>query len=371
MTKELIKKIIRKLLYLKSEYILNRNINKLYKKLNVKNSNLNEDFIKKHKIYWSQLKKNVNTKWFKVYSTVNGNSDIQYIPENIYFNIIEPKLNNRSLAYAYADKNFYEIFYNERDLFPESIIRNIDGFFYDRNFQLLNENNNLISDYLSNYGKIIVKPSTESGGGKRVELFVKNNGIFVNSANITLSLDYLKNIYRTNYIIQNYISQSNYLAQFNKSSLNTIRIFTYRSVINDKILPLHSILRIGKKGNFIDDQNVGGIACRIKSDGKLMDFGTDIFGKKYSEYNGISFAQVGRVPEIEKIKNIASQMARKNIHSRLLGFDFAVDINNKIKIIEVNHLWIGINFFQMNSSSVLGQFTDEVIQFCKKTNNFN
>lgn len=364
MIKDIIKNIFEKLLYIKAEITWKRHINKIYRHLRIKNYDLNDDLVIKHQQYWEQLKKKVNPKWFRVYSYITDNPDIHYVPENIYFNIIEEKLNNRKLALAYGDKNFYEVFYDDNDIFPESIIRNIDGVFYDRGYNLLILDENLLPQYLNDYHKVLIKPSADSGGGRKIQLFINKVGQFINSQNQNLTLDYLSNHYTNNYVIQNYIQQSDFLAQFNSSSVNTIRIFTYRSVVTDEVIPLHAVLRIGKQGNFIDDQNIGGVACIINNDIRLNDYATNYFGEKCYEYNGITFSKIEGIPKVGEMKQQAVLFARKNIHSRVMGFDFTIDSESNIKLIEINHLWTGINFFQMNGSAVFGKYTDEVIEFC-------
>jgi hypothetical protein len=363
--KEQIKLIIKKLLYMKAEIGWKRSIDKIYRHLKVKDSTVNKNLVIKHQKYWGQLKKKVNPKWFKVYSFITNNHDIHYIPENIYFNIIEEKLNNRTLALAYGDKNFYELFYKNFEIFPDAILRNINGSFYSKDYKLLNLEEESFNEFFNKYEKVLVKPSVDSGGGKKIQLFTKQNERFLNNKNEHLTLGHLIKNFGNNFIIQNYISQSNFLAQFNLSSVNTIRIFTYRSVVSDDVLPLHAVLRIGKKGNYLDDQNFGGVACKINEDSKLNEYATDRMGNKYYEYNNIIFANIKSVPNVQEMKQYAVQFAPQNIHSRLIGFDFTVDIQNNIKLIEINHLWTGINFFQMNASSVFGKYTDEVIEFCK------
>jgi hypothetical protein len=135
--------------------------------------------------------------------------------------------------------------------------------------------------------------------------------------------------------------------------------------VNDEVIPLHAVLRIGKKGNYIDDQNVGGVACRINDNYRLNDYATNYFGDKFYEYNGITFSQVEEIPKVKEMKETAVVLARKNIHSRVMGFDFTIDSEENIKLIEINHLWTGINFFQMNGASVFGKYTDEVLLYCK------
>jgi hypothetical protein len=216
------------------------------------------------------------------------------------------------------------------------------------------------------HNKIIIKPSVDSGGGRKIRLFNKSGNGFCDENGNQLSLNLLNEQFEKNYIIQEYITQSKYLSRFNNSSVNTIRIFTYRSVKTDEVHALHAVLRIGKSGHYLDDQNVGGVACRINDDSTLSGFATNYFGEKFKEFNGIVFSDLDKVPHVNEMKQIAVQLAAKNIHSRVVGFDFTVDHKNNIKLVEINHLWTGINFFQMNGEPVLGEFTDEVIELCRK-----
>ncbi len=357
--------LINILRYNRSEITYRKHIKKIYNHLKIDSSSIDKNLVSEHKKYWNQVAKNVNEKWFIVYSYITANPDIRYVPENIYHNIIEEKLNNRKVAYAYRDKNFYEIYYDNKAIFPDCILRNIDGFFYADDYKFLNLDENSFLNLLSNYKNVLIKPSLESGSSKKIELFKKADRKFFNKQNELLTLQYLNKNYRGNFLIQDYIKQHKYFSQFNPSSVNTIRIFTYRSVINDEIKVLHTVLRIGKKGNFVDDQFFGGIACKINDDHLLYNYATDKFGNKYYESNGIKFSEVSEVPMIDEMKNLSVIIAKKNIHSRLMGFDFSVDALNNVKLIEVNNQYAGINFFQMNSSPVFGEYTDEIIEFCK------
>lgn len=364
--KQNIKKSIKHALLIKDDVIWNRHIGKVHKHLKIDRKQIDSKLISEHVKYWSQIKRSVNPKWFEVYYHITGNPDIRFAPENIYFGIIEDRLNNRELVLAYADKNFYEMYYQIPNLFPQTLLRNIDGFLYDTAYNFLDYNDKNLDKYLSGHNKIIIKPSVDSGGGRKIRLFSKNNNGFYDENGDRLGLHLLDKQFEKNYIIQEYINQSEYLSRFNDSSVNTIRIFTYRSVKTDEVHALHAVLRIGKKGNYLDDQNVGGVACRIEDDSTLSNFATNYFGEKFVEFNGIVFSDSGKVPHLNEMKQIAIQLAERNIHSRVIGFDFTIDHQNIIRLVEINHLWTGINFFQMNGEPVLGEFTDEVIELCRK-----
>jgi len=370
MIKKAIQNVYKVLKYFNSENKYARKIYRIKKYLRIEKSVINKEYRQKHLLYWKQLKKNVNPTWFDVYYFVTNKPDIYFVPENIYYNIIESKLNNREISFAYKDKNFYDLFYAKENLFPECIIRNIEGFFYDQNYKALSPNDELFSVILSKYQRVLVKPSIDSGGGRKIQLFNKVQNKFKNKNVDELSLNYLKQNFNCNYLIQNFIEQAPFFSQFNPSSMNTARIFTYRSVVTNEVISLKSVLRIGKKGSFVDNQAAGGISCNINENHSLNNYAIDKFGNKYFEYNGIIFSDLPKVPMIEDMKNIAVNLAEKNIYSRLIGFDFCLDIDGRVRLIEINNQFAEINFFQMNSSSLFGKYTDEIVRFCKKTKDY-
>lgn len=367
--KNSIKKIYEDLRYLRSEYAYKKKINKIHRHLHINNASIDREIIKRHVDYWKHLKDNVNTKWFEVYSTVSNKPDIFYVPENIYQNVIEAKLNDRKLSFAYKDKNFYELFYDQKDIFPECIIRNINGFYFDKTYQPVKLDESIFFKTISKYNKILVKPSVDTGGGKNIELFQIENGKFINSKQQSLSLDYLRKSYNKNFLIQNYIPQDLFFARFNPTSVNTVRIFTYRSVLTDEVIILQNILRIGKKGSVVDNQAMGGISVRINENSILSDYAIDKYGNKYYDYNEIKFSQINTaVPCLDNMRSLAKCLAVKNIYSRLMGFDFCLSSDGQVKLIEINNQFAEINFFQMNGSPLFGKYTDEIVQFCKNQN---
>lgn len=360
--KKIIYTIINRLKYYKSEFEYKRKIALIYS--NIKPSVKDTKGIEKHVKYWSRLKKNINPKWFTVYSFLSKNNDIKYVPENIYYNVIEPKLNNRELSFSFKDKNFYDLFY-EKDVFPTNLVRNINGIFYNHNYDMLNLNNDNLVELLIPHNKIIIKPSIESGGGKNIEMFELKNDRFINDKNEELSKTYLQRNFHENYVVQKFISQDSFFTKFNETSVNTIRMYTYRSVKNDNVCVLHSLLRIGKKGSIVDNQAMGGISCIINEENNLNDYAINKFGQKFRENNNVVFSEVGAIPKLKEMKELVKKLAAKNIHSRIMGFDLCLDESGDIKVIEINNQYAEINFYQMNGSPLFGNYTDEVLDYCK------
>ena len=340
-----------------------RKIKKIARNLQYARHSFDKAKIISHQKQWKKLKKNVNPLWFKVFSYLSGMEDINYVPEDIYYTVIEPCLNNKQVNKSYADKNIYDIFF-EKNLFPKTLLRNIDGNFYDENYnRLLLETINF-EKWGDTFPKLIIKPALDSGGGKDVGLFSFSGENYTDKNGRVLDFIWMQNKYNRNYLIQPYIEQHSFFRQFNEDSVNTVRVFTYRSVKDDVVIPLHTLLRIGRKGSHVDNQASGGISCGIDKSGNLNGFAMDKYGVKYFNVNGVSLDKNYQLPWFDKIIKTAINLASKNLHSRLLGYDFCVDINENLKIIEINNLNNEINFYQMNNGSLFGEYTQEIIDYC-------
>jgi len=347
-----------------------RKINKIYS--NVAEKQASQNILpdeNKHKRRWNVLNKHINPYWYRTYSYISGIEDINYVPEDLFYGIVEPALNDFSLSQAYADKNFYNKYYPDLNIFPETLIRNINGIFYNGNYECLKEN---IEKYFEDEPKIIVKPSLDSGGGRKVQIFYRqNDDLYYNNQGEKLDIDYLKKNFKKDYLVQKCIQSQDFFRKLNETSLNTVRIFTYRSVKTNDIIINNSVLRIGKKGAEVDNQASGGISCFIDENGRLSKHAIDKYGNKYFNIpsNPASkFSDLGEVPRFNEIKEIAKEIAKRNYYHRLLGLDFCVDSENNIKLVEINNEESEINFFQMFGASLFREYTDEIIEYCVLNN---
>jgi len=300
--------------------------------------------------------------YFDFFYSVNNIASPDYIPLGLYYSFIEPVLNNRLLTAAIKDKNFYQLFMKDIPA-PKTITRKINGIYYNEDFQQIVPDDEFISELNKNYDKLILKPSVESGAGKSIYLFQKKNN-FLSDNNVKLSSVFFSS-YKPDFIIQEFVNQHPYFKKFNPSSNNTIRIFTYRSVKNDCINVLHTLLRIGKEGSYLDHDNFGGVAISIKGNFHFNECSYTIDGDKKTIYNDISFKDEGKVPYISEIQNLAKQIAGKIFYARLLAMDFTIDENGKPLLLEINCWNNGVSQYQMNNGSLFNEFTLEILEYCK------
>jgi hypothetical protein len=299
-------------------------------------------------------------KYLDFFYSVSSNADEKYIPLTTYFVDIEPFLNPVRYIAAIGDKNIYDLHFPDIAT-PRTYLRKINGIYYDRRYRHISLSNVNLLELLEGADRIILKPSVESGSGKSIELFEKSNDAYVSDGK-RLDEGVLEAF--PDFVLQECVTQHPYFRKFNPDSNNTIRVLTYRSVSDDRIHVLHRLLRVGRKGSFLDHDNLGGIAIGISASGELKAVGYDGAGTRCSSFNGIQLGDQGKVPFIEQLEEMASRIAGTITYGRLLAFDFTVDDSGTPLLIEINCWRNGISQYQMNNGSLFQEFTREVLDYC-------
>jgi Sugar-transfer associated ATP-grasp len=350
--------------------LLTAKIRKIKKGLNMKDGGTRKpgtELREKHLQLWKDYRRSINPDWLDVYTAISGRQNHRYVPEDIYYTEIEPRLNNKLFSKAWTDKNSYDLFLGGRVKMPEVVLRCIDGVLYTPDFRPAGRPGEFRGFPDGYEGRnLVIKPTMDSGGGKAVRVISCSGGSVEMSPHVqgVTTLPQLFGLYGGNFIIQKYIVQHHWFARFNESSLNTVRVLTYRSIKNEEPVVLHRLLRAGRPGSVVDNQASGGIACAINTDGRLMSFGVDKAGRRHKGTESLDFGEAGEVPFMKEISAAALEVASCYRYSRLLGLDFAVSQDGEVILIEVNDSNNEINFFQMSSGPLFGSFTEEVASSC-------
>jgi len=332
--------------------------------LNV-NGSSEQDYIK----LWKRFGKKPPVLFHRCMCTISDIVSSLYVPENIHYEYIEPVLNNHAFALSFNDKNFFERYLiGHNHHFPTAILRGINGVFYCREYKQLTGEKvlNVLKD-LPDDGEFILKPAIVTGGGENVVLVQKRGGEFLILNNTYSNNEFysiLKEEYNGSFVFQDRVNQHPWFETFNSSSLNTVRLYTYRSVADVSVIPLTAYIRFGKPGSLVDSSSQGGRTCGVSMNGRINDFALGKYGEKYYDLDGIIQNKGTMVPLFQDMKGIAREIAPFFNYHRLLGFDFSVDENNNIKLMEVNNLYVGIINQQMNTGPLFGEYTEEVVEYC-------
>lgn len=377
--KSLIKETIRSYLYEYHSY----QVRKDYKKLLALNGIANKPVSgeQEWKVKWEVLGK-TSTVFYRLFSHYIG-YDINIIPEDICKDIVEPILNPRRYAKYYGDKNIFDRIFPKGYL-PKTLLRKMNGAYYDAQYKRLDLNDILLYDILSEAetSKIIIKPSVGGISGIGVMCFVKKNNEWIQFTAHTggeethvcnrLNVDFLNRYQSKDFIIQEALDQHESISKFCSTSVNTLRLTLYRSVENDECVLPSAIMRIGREGSITDNAHTGGCFVGIDiNTGKLGHKVFDQYGCQRTLYNNIDFNEDINLPfplwqnVLEFAKSIGSYIP----HCRLIALDLSVDKLGTPKMIEFNVEYFGVWLFQFSMSSMLGHYTDEIIEYCKTHKN--
>ena len=182
----------------------------------------------------------------------------------------------------------------------------------------------LFTSFVSKHCDFIVKP-IDSCSGKGVRVI---NGV---DAHL---FENLMDDYKHGFIVEELIRQSEEMAKFHPSSVNTIRVPTIR--FDDGVQIIHPFMRIGQKGNCVDNAGSGGILCLIDIDtGKILS-AVDKSGHHFVEHPDTKEQIVGfQIPRWDELKEFANRLAQVVPENRYTGWDLALSVMGW-KLVEAN-----------------------------------
>lgn len=302
-----------------------------------------------HKLYWKPFNSRINIATLRICNNISGIHNYKYIPEEIFVSDIEPSLNQTPTVEYLTYKSFYNHWF-PGNIFPKDFFHNIDGQWFNDNLKSIsfNEVKNISRNIKY---PVVLKPNRDSYGG--------NNVYFPNNHDALMGL--LND--RADFIIQEKIKQHKHFEQYNSCGLNTVRVNLYRSIKDDQLHIVNTVLRMGVGGS-LDNETAGGIVCLVKRDGFLNGFAVDKYGKKYMSHpdTGLDFTQ--KIPDYEKLNELSLSVASKIFYARLIALDLCYDDTGNWRMIEINIFHLTIRFAQYHGSLFFDNFTDEVRDYC-------
>ena len=314
--------------------------------------------------FWNGFPFHYDKSWAEHYTAILGTFHPDFVPENLYYPILEQLLNEPDFTLAYTDKNFYDLAYKS-ELFPEVIARNVNGVQMDKHYKSIS--NEAILSTIAVNDSIIIKPTIETGGAQNVTLLTRTLTGFYHKEWGETTFENLIKKFKKNFIIQRPVKQHAFMKQFNETSVNTIRVLTLRRPENNEIVILHLILRVGGEGQVVDNTKIAGVNLAIDTEtGIFNTFALDKYANKVSKVGLFDLHESIHFPFLDTVRSTADYIASRNIHARLLGLDIYIDESGEAKCIEVNNRGNEINFYQTNSGPLFGVYSEEVKNFCLK-----
>lgn len=310
--------------------------------------------------FWKPYKK-ISSEWARYYSAMNGIFDPRYIPNDMYYTIIDQHFNNRKLGYGFNDKNYYsKIFAGIKQ--PETVVRKINSLIFDEEYKQISKDE--AKQKILCHDELICKPSQETGSGRGIVFFDKKDEKRID--------DFLSDPSYDDYIVQKLVKQHDELDRVHKGSVNCIRICSV--LLEDGVHILSSVLRMGFGDSKVDNATAkdnskyDGMSCGIDERGCLKKYAHGYNTGDVCEQHpdGLVFENF-EIPSYDKAVELVKNAHLLIAHFRLVSWDIAIDENGEPVLIEANMRKGGINFHQFNNGPLFGELTERVLNevFCK------
>jgi hypothetical protein len=286
-------------------------------------------------------------RWHDAYAQSNGRPSAHYMPEDIFYALAMPVLNPKDRSGILSDKNHFDLMEGWPSL-PPTVGRLMNGRLLDPHFRPATPAE--LVRQLPPGSQLVVKPSRVTGSGKAVA--------FVEAGSLGDAL-----VGRTDAIIQLPVQQHREIAVLNSSSLNSLRINTYRK-LDGEVVHLGTFMRMGRSGSHVDNTGAGGLFCGI--DDKRGVLNADGFSKNglkvYQAHpdNGLLFAD-RKVPGFAAARDAYIAAHRQLPWIDLASWDVAIDTAGQPVTIEIN-VGTTISTPQIASGPIFAPVMDDLRQ---------
>ena len=179
---------------------------------------------------------------------------------------------------------------------------------------------------------------------KNQEVFVKpaegmcGRGAYVyKTSEINDTYDYYEQLRKDHCIIEEVVKQHSSLAEFNDTSVNTLRIVTFLKA-NGDVEIMAAVLRLGRKGQVVDNFHNYGIVSLIDVEtGIVKTTGVDREFKRYVNHPDSNKTIVGfKIPSWEEVVSVVIKSAQVVPTVRYVGWDISIGEHGEIIMIEGN-----------------------------------
>lgn len=297
----------------------------------------------------------VPTYWHQYLYSRNGVYSEKYIPASIYNSEIIYRLNKFQFRHAYVDKGFYDTLFPDINR-PKTIIKNVNGYYYDDHNALTLEE---AVEKCNNLSEAIIKPTLEGTWGQGVKLIKTENGMI---PSLNCSIQELFKEYKRSFIIQERFEQHEGIAKLNPTSLNTLRVMSYRR--GNEIVILYAVIRIGRLNQVIDNETAGGIKADIDlQTGRIKGVAFGSPKEPLMPKTDVGTILDGyQIPCFKKVSDLVKEMHLRLPYFNLIGWDMSVDKNGNPALIEWNR---AAELSQVAHGPAFGEYTEEILSIVK------
>lgn len=286
------------------------------------------------------------------YTEKNGRFSPYYMPDSIYYTVIDQYFNDWKLAKIVDNKCWYSKMFPNFKM-PKHICCKVGRLWQSDNGKIISFQE--VIDLICSGSEVIIKQATSSCGGAGIKFFDPRK------MKASELIEILESI-NGDIVVQETLKQSATLARLNPSSVNSVRITTLLEK-NGSVKVCSSFLRMGINGARMDNACSGGICCGILPDGRLKPTAYNQKGVPVPERHPdskIRFEDVV-IPGFEEAKRLACENQLRIPHFRLASWDIAFDQYDNPVLLEVNLSYGEVGCHQINNGPLFGDDTERIL----------
>ena len=291
---------------------------------------------------------------FKTFKNRCGYFDVRHCPGAIRTHYFNKHFSNPYYHTSWQNKGLLPLLFPNVEK-PVTVLRRMAGVYYDENYNPISirESINLLLEKARSGKKLIVKPSNVGGG--RGIFFIEKEDTYESIK------DAINTVGINAFVVQEFIEQSEFMKQFNPTSVNTIRVTSM--IHRGEVHVLAALVRIGKTGNQVDNYSQGGsiLGIDIKS-GKCNRWALTHDNEKITELpTGLNLdVEDLIIPNFEVVKKTVERMHYYIPYIKLISWDIAMNKDNTPMLIENNFAGM-IQIHEAVTGPLFGDFMKDLL----------
>jgi len=288
--------------------------------------------------------------WHKVYAAASGRTSVDYLPEDLFYNVFESRLNPRHRKEAYKDKNHYDRL--GWSCLPETVFRIINGRLFDPSYQMIDLESALQLAQATGLSEFVAKPARATGGGVGVGFLDLGQLASFAAAQLKPNADW---------IVQHPIRQHEEMSRLHPSCVNTLRIITIRMAA--AVTVVSAFVRIGTGTTRVDNLTAGkSIAVGVEQGGRLgkSAYDDDLRRCDVHPDHGYAFDQF-IIPSFSAAQQTCIRLHQSIPELDLISWDMAISHDGTPIVVEFNIRRQDVNTSQVCSGPVLKPYIDQVL----------
>jgi len=295
--------------------------------------------------------KGVSSRWMEHIYSINGRYDKRYIPDDIFNMYIDPFFPDFRDQWQ---NKAYQPLLLPNVTFPHTLVLCKTGVLFDEQNNIVDEASAL--SILRRYDRVVFKPAIYTGGGAGIK--------FVDTKKLTPETLRCFGSDRkpcTDFIVQEILEQSELMAKFNPTSVNTDKILSFFFKNEVHILAAH--VRMGQKGSEIDNvsDNIYNPFVGVHPDGTLDKLGITIGGVWVDRSPSGMIFENTVLDFHQKCLDIIRESHKTFPQFPIISWDFAQRKDGTPILMEYNLKCHSVFHYQYYAGPLFGDLTDDVL----------